>query len=99
MSDRLTAKQERFVQGLVSGMSQREAYSSAYNVQRWKAASIDQCASRLFYNVKVRSRYDDLVADGAKKALWDRERASKTLIAALETSAFEDRAVEPHDDR
>lgn len=57
----LTPKQEKFVQGIVSGkLSQREAYKQAYNTSRMKDKSIDEKASELFNNVKVKSRYKTL---------------------------------------
>lgn len=79
MSDRLTPKQEKFVNALVSGMSQREAYMSAYVCSRWKPETVDSQASRTMANPKIRARYDELVAEAAKGAVFDRQRA----IAAL----------------
>ena len=34
MADKLTIKQERYVQGLFAGLSQREAYMQAYNAEK-----------------------------------------------------------------
>jgi len=76
----LTPKQEKYVRGLVSGMSQREAYRSAYNCARLKPDSMDQLASRLFADLKVRSRYDELVAEAAAESKWDRKRAIDSLM-------------------
>ena len=57
----LTPKQERFVQELIKGKSQREAYKIAYpSSKKWKNESIDSKASNLFKNVKVRTRYEEL---------------------------------------
>lgn len=86
MSDRLTPKQEMFVNGLVRGMSQREAYSSAYRVQRMKPESIDVAASRALASAKVRLRYDELTAAAAAQATWDRARAIRTLERLLRAS-------------
>ena len=80
MSDRLTAKQEKFVNALVAGMSQREAYLCAYNVQRMKPDTIDSKASRLFAEGRIRERFDALVAEAARAACWTRERAIADLL-------------------
>ena len=80
MSDRLTPKQEKFVNALVSGMSQREAYLSAYNVQRMKPESIDVAACRVLKVPKVSLRHDELMAEAAKAACWTRERAIRDLL-------------------
>jgi hypothetical protein len=80
MSDRLTAKQERFVQALVSGMSQREAYLTAYNAQGMKPRSIDVAACRVFDRANVRLRHDELLALSAQAACWTREKAIADLL-------------------
>ena len=56
----LTQKQEKFVEELVKGKSQREAYKAAYNTSRMKDKSIDELASRLFRKVEIKSRYEEL---------------------------------------
>ena len=86
---KLTAKQEKYVQGLISGLSQREAYKRAYNTTNWKDESIDQKASVLLKNVKVRSRYDELIAEHKEKALWTREKAVNELLFILDFSKKE----------
>lgn len=85
VAKRLTPKQERFVQALVSGASQREAYLAAYDCGRMKPESIDSCACRLLANnVKVSSRYDELMAELAAAVLWDRAEAARGLIEVRE---------------
>ena len=76
----LTPKQEKFVQELIKGKSQREAYREAYNLKTMKDENIDSKASKLFAEVKVRSRYDELIGKGAEKALWTREQAINDLM-------------------
>lgn len=74
----LTPKQEAFVQGIVSGkLSQREAYKKAYNTAKMKDKTIDEKASRLFANDKVRARYEELINEFKEKALYTREQADK----------------------
>lgn len=85
----LTAKQEKYVQGLISGLSQREAYKRAYDTTNWKDESIDQKASVLLKNVKVRSRYEQLMNEHKDKALWTREKAVEELLFILDFSKKE----------
>ncbi len=76
----LTAKQERFVQGLVSGLSQRRAFIEAgYSVEGKSDNYIDKEASNLLKNRKVSVRYQELMGEHKDKALWTREEAVKEL--------------------
>lgn len=61
--NKLTPKQERFIQNIVSGMSQREAYKDAYNAENMKDETIDVQASKLFNNNKVSIRYKELMEE------------------------------------
>lgn len=57
----LTQKQEKFVQELIKGKSQREAYRIAYpKSKKWKDNSVDVNASKLLKNAKVSLRYEKL---------------------------------------
>ena len=81
----LTPKQEKVVEGIVSGkLSQREAYKQAYNTSRMKDKSIDEKASELFNNVKVKSRYKALMKEHKEKALWTREKSINDLMMLKE---------------
>ena len=72
----LTPKQEKFVQGLVAGLSQRQAYKEAYpSSEKWQDNTIDARASELANNSKILVRYRELVAQGSKMVLWTRESA------------------------
>jgi hypothetical protein len=76
----LTPKQEMFIQGIVSGLSQREAYKQAYNTSKMKDETIDVKASVMFNNDKIRIRYDELIEQFKEKALYTREEAVNDLI-------------------
>lgn len=65
----LTPKQEKFVQNIVKGMTQRTAYKKAYNVKKMKNESIDSKASTLFKQVKVKERYEQLLEKAQDKAV------------------------------
>ena len=65
----LTTKQEKYVQNLVKGMSQRAAYKKAYNVKKMKDEYVDSKASTLFKQVKIKQRYEELVKKAEDKAI------------------------------
>ncbi len=59
---KITPKVEKFCQGIVAGLSQADAYRSAYNVTNMKAKSIHENASRLMADAKVKARIQELMA-------------------------------------
>ena len=79
MSD-LTPKQEMFVQALIAGKSQREAYKEAYNAANMKDETIDVRACELLKKSKVKVRYEELLEEHKQKALYTREEAINDLI-------------------
>ena len=81
----LTPKQEKFVQGIVSGkLSQREAYKQAYNTTKMKDKTIDNNAYKLMQNNEVLTRYNTLISEHKEKALWTREKSVNDLIMLKE---------------
>lgn len=60
MADKLTIKQEKFVQGLFAGLSQREAYKQAFNCENMKDETIDVKASELANRDKIKVRLGEL---------------------------------------
>ena len=79
----LTLKQEKFVEELIKGKSQREAYKAAYNTSRLKNASIDSLACRLLKGVKVRSRFEELKSQADDKTGDDATSMRAFIIALL----------------
>ena len=78
---KLTPKQEKFVQGIVSGkLSQREAYKQAYNATKMKDETIDKKASLLFSKGEIRGRYDQLIEEYSREAIYKRLNAEEDLI-------------------
>ena len=72
----LTTKQELFVQQLVAGQSQRQAYRKAFpSAEKWKDSTVDVKASELLQNGKVLVRYRELLKQFSNMALWSREQA------------------------
>ena len=76
----LTPKQEKFVQALISGMSQYEAYKEAYNATRMKDATIYNNAYKLMQKNEILTRYNELLEEHKKKALYTRENSINDLI-------------------
>lgn len=66
--NKLTAKQEKFCQGIVSGMSQADSYRAAYNVKTKNKKSIWELSSQLADNIKVSSRIAELRKPVAERA-------------------------------
>ena len=56
----LTPKQEKFVQGILEGMSQADAYRSAYSTKNQADKTIWENASRLMADSKVQARVKEL---------------------------------------
>ena len=74
--DKLTPKQELFVQGIISGLSQRQAYRQAYpSANKWRGNVVDNKASELLKNGEVLVRYRELLKQFSNMSLWSREQA------------------------
>lgn len=73
--DKLTPKQEMFVQGIISGLSQRQAYRQAYRAEKMSDETVDKKASLLFNKGEVRGRYRELLKQFSNMSLWSREQA------------------------
>ncbi len=56
----LTPKQEAFVQNIIQGMSQADAYRSAYNASKMADKTVHEKASLLASQDKVRARLSEL---------------------------------------
>ncbi len=78
----LTPKREAYVQNLIKGMSQREAYKAAFNASRMKDSTIDSNASRLFADSKVKARFEGLQSEVIK--------ASSAAAVASATEVLEE---------
>ena len=62
MKKELTTKQEKFVQNLISGMSQRQAYKDAFQAD-YDDNAIDVNACKLFNDAKIKLRYKELIEE------------------------------------
>lgn len=86
---KLTAKQEKFVQELIKGKSQREAYKIAYpNSKKWTENAIDSRASRLLKTDKVLTRYNELKSKLQKEAEEECIVEAKEVLREFARIAF-----------
>lgn len=83
MNDKLTPKQERFIQNIVSGMSQRQAYKEAYNVENMSDEAIDVEACRLFNDAKISLRYKELMGKLEDKAIMTAKERMEWLTEVI----------------
>lgn len=56
----LTPKQEKFVQGIIDGLSQADAYRSAYSTDKMTDKTVWEKASRLMADDKVKARVKEI---------------------------------------
>lgn len=75
----LTVKQEKFVQNILNGMTQRQAYKDAYNAENMKDETIDSEACILFKDRKVAERYQELLKEMEKVAVMSALEKRKLL--------------------
>jgi hypothetical protein len=82
---KLTPKQEAFAQAIADGMTQADAYRTAFNVKpTTKPQSIWDSASKVIANPEVAQRVAELKDKLEKKALWSREMSVKALVKSYQ---------------
>lgn len=75
----LTAKQEAFAQAVAGGMTQADAYRSAYDFENCTDKSVIELASQLMRDINVSSRVAELKEAIAIAAIWTRLDSVRTL--------------------
>lgn len=75
----LTTKQEMFVQKMIEGCSQREAYKFAYDCERMSDRAIDVHASKLFSSAKIVLRYEELKEELKQQCFYTVKKANEDL--------------------
>lgn len=98
----LNARQEKFIQNIVSGMTQRQAYKDAYKVN-YDPDAIDNNAYKLFNKAEVQTRYKELMKEledksimtAKERMIWLTEvirdiQKEKVLIEDIEVSKTAD---------
>lgn len=71
----LTPKQEKFIQGVVSGMTYSDAYRAAYNCARMKPETVNNKAYELMQKGEISGRVEKARAEAAKNAQWSLDLA------------------------
>lgn len=79
----LTAKQEKFAQNIITGMTQADAYRNSYNAEKMTDKQIWEEASKLMAKPKVAQRVQELRA----------EMASDSIMSAKERLEFLTRVI------
>lgn len=79
----LTAKQERFVQCIIEGMSQADAYRAAYATKRMADKTIWENASRLMKDSKVVARLTELRAELVKPTIMSAQQRLEWLTEVI----------------
>ena len=75
----LTPKQEAFVQNIIQGKSQADAYRSAYDTSRMSDNSVYVNASKLMDNAKVTLRIKELRDELAKPSIMSAQERLEWL--------------------
>ena len=81
----LTAKQEAFVQKIIEGYSQADAYRSAYSCKRMSDKTIWENASRLMADSKVTARVMELRNELAKPSIMSAQQRLEWLTQLIQS--------------
>ena len=82
----ITPKQEKFAHCIADGMSQADAYRTAFDAGKMKAETIHKRASELMADGAVTGRVQELRGRLATKALWTREMSVQALVQAYKVA-------------
>lgn len=84
-NNRLTPKQEKFVDEILQGKSQRQAYISAYpRAKNWKENAVDSTASQLIENPKVNQRLKELGWKDKTEVMYTRKKMLKRIDKVMQ---------------
>lgn len=79
----LTPKQEAFVQNIIQGMSQADAYRSAYPNNKMTDKTVWESASKLMANPKVTARLSELRNELAKPSIMSAQERLEWLTERI----------------
>lgn len=79
----LTPKQEVFVQKIIEGMSQADAYRSAYSCKNMSDKSIWESASKLAADTKVATRINELREQLTAKTIMSAQKRLEWLTEQI----------------
>lgn len=81
----LTAKQEAFVQNIIQGMSQADAYRSAYDASRMTDKTIHEKASLLAGQDKIKARLTELRGKLANEKIMSAQKRMEWLTGLIKS--------------
>lgn len=79
----LTAKQEKFVQNIIEGMNQADAYRSAYDASKMTDKTVHEKASLLAGQDKVRARIKELREQLASESIMSAQKRMEWLTGVV----------------
>lgn len=82
----LTAKQEAFVQNIIQGMSQADAYRSAYSTKRMSDNAVYREASLLVASPKIAQRLQELRDELAKPSIMTAQQRLEWLTELVDNA-------------
>lgn len=91
------ARHERFIQNIVKGMTQRQAYKDAFPDNNSNDKTVDELASRLFNNIKVHTRYEELLEELEDKSIMSAKERMKWLTDVIKNIQRDDVYVKNND--
>lgn len=81
----LTPQREKFVQGMLDGLCQADAYRAAYECRRMSDKTIWEKASRLAADDKVRARLEELRAQVDQRSIMSAQKRLEWLTGLIES--------------
>lgn len=79
----LTEKQEKFIQNVVKGMSQIDAYKDAYDAEGMSDNAISREASLLMRNPKIAQRHKELGQDALNRTIMTAQERLEFLTGII----------------
>lgn len=87
----LTPKQERFVQNIIEGMTQADAYREAYSTSKMTDKTVWEKASRLMADDKVRARLQELRDQLAGESIMTAKERLEYLTRVIKGQEVEEK--------
>jgi phage terminase small subunit len=87
----LTPKQEQFVQNIIAGMTQADAYRDAYSTSKMTDKTVWEKASRLMADDKVRARLQELRDQLASESIMTAKERLEYLTRVIKGQEVEEK--------
>lgn len=84
-NNRLTPKQQKFMEGILQGKTQRQAYLDAYpTAKKWTWNAIDVAANHMMENNKIKISLQKAGYKDKEKIEWTRQKALETINMVMD---------------